>query len=86
MTVTEFEDAVWRVENIRIVLRAGSAAQVEDYEYTNAASQTWTLNEWLAARVNGRVGDYEVEIIKGDGERAHRGQLVRTTRAGYAHG
>lgn len=86
MTVAQFEDAVWRIESIRIVVRASLRVEIGTYGYERGAPETWTLSEWLQNRVNGQTQGCEVEIIKGDGKRAHRGQLVRTTRAGYARG
>ena len=43
MRVWEFEDTVWAKEGIRIVIRASARTEVQDYDYTNAATETWSL-------------------------------------------
>ncbi len=36
MTVEEFEEKVWDVEGIRLVVRAGANASVDEYNYQKA--------------------------------------------------
>jgi len=40
MRVDEFEERVWAMEQVRLVLRRPSNADVGDYDFQNAANQT----------------------------------------------
>lgn len=53
MKASEFEDKVWEVEGIRIVLRCPEDQVVTPYDYTNAASQTTSITSWLNGRTYG---------------------------------
>lgn len=48
MKVWEFEEAVWKKDTIRIVIRAAANSEVGDYDNKNAAQGnrniTWFLN------------------------------------------
>ncbi len=68
MKVGDFEQRVWDLERIRIVVRADRYDEVEDYDYKNAANENWRTSEFLKNRVVGRVGGREVTVIQGDGK------------------
>lgn len=83
VTIREFEAAVWRVEAIRIVLRAANDNRVTDYNYARAATQTDTINQWLQGRVYDKIGELEVAVIDGRGLEPHRGCALSTVGASY---
>lgn len=71
MRIDEFENTVWNVEGIRIVIRASSDDEVDAYGLVRAApaNRTW---QWLKdQRIARAIGDKEVVAIDG------RGRLVR---------
>ena len=85
MKVWEFEEAVWKTERIRIVIRATASSEVGDYDYQKAAQGnrniTWFLNTRIRSRV---VGDYEVAVIGGDGKQPYGGTYIQTVRDSYS--
>lgn len=66
-TVREFEEAVWRVEGIRIVVRADPNDKVILYYYERAAPKNFTVQKWIDGRVDAKVGGREVVVIDGTG-------------------
>lgn len=83
MNINEFEDAVWAKENIRIVIRSRSNAQVQDYRYSNAAQDTWRIGQLLEKRITPKIGNREVVVLQGNGEEPHGKVILRTLRASY---
>ena len=83
MKVRDFEQRVWELEGLRIVVRANRNDEVEDYDYKNAANENWRTNEFLDNRVRGRVGGREVTVIQGDGKIAHGNVLLYALRESY---
>ena len=81
--VREFEQTVWRVEGIRIVIRVPRDTQVEAYQYQKAANQNWTLNRLIADRIQPCVNSAEVAVIRGDGNHPGGGILLQNLRASY---
>lgn len=84
MKASEFEDKVWEVEGIRIVLRCPEDQVVTPYDYTNAASQTTSITSWLNGRVLPKLNGIPCEVIAGNGEQPHGRSLTRTVKASYA--
>lgn len=84
MNTEEFEEAVWTIEKIRIVVRAPSTTVLKDYSFKNAADESWRVTEWLEKRIAPRTEKYEIVVIQGDGEEPHGKVILRTLRAGYA--
>ena len=85
MKVSEFEDKVWRVESIRIIVRASADQEVGEYNYNNAADATWRINELIEKRISPCLGDITCSVIQGNGEEPHGRVILRTLREGYAH-
>lgn len=82
MTIKEFEDTIWRLEGIRLVVR--ETGDVDDYDYQNAANRTWSIAEWLRNRVEPRLPDSEIIVLDGRGEQPNRRTLLETLRGSYA--
>ena len=85
MKVGEFEEAVWKTDRIRIVIRASANSEVRDYEFQIAAPSgkniTWLLN----TRIRPRVGDLEVTVLRGgDGAQPNGNVILQTLRATYS--
>ena len=67
MKIRDFEEAVYNVERVRIVVRAARGAQVEPYHYEAAYPQTNTVRAFLDGRVRPKIGGYEVSVIGPNG-------------------
>ena len=83
MKLADFEQRVWEVEGIRIVIRGDENDEVEDYTRKNAANENWRTREFLEKRIEPRVGGRKVVVIKGDGEMPNGRVLLRNLRASY---
>jgi hypothetical protein len=84
MKLADFEQRVWEVEGIRIVIRGDENDEVEDYTRKNAANENWRTREFLEKRIEPRVGGRKVVVIKGDGEMPNGRVLLRNLRASYS--
>jgi hypothetical protein len=84
MRVRDFEQRVWELEGIRVVVRANRNEEVEDYDYKNAANENWRTSEFVKTRVKDRVGGKEVAVIQGDGKIANGNTLLYVLRASYS--
>ena len=83
MTIRQFEEAVWKIESVRIVLRAPKAAKVKDYKYKIADQEGHRVTEWLQNRVTPRIGDFTCVVVDGRGLVAHRASTMSTIRGSY---
>ena len=83
MNVWEFEEAVWEVERIRIVIRAPADEVVDDYNYEHAREGNHTLAILRDARIRPRIGDREVIAIDGEGQVVNGAKRLRNLRDSY---
>jgi hypothetical protein len=84
MKLADFEQQVWEVENIRIVVRADENDEVKAYNLKRAADESWTTKEFLNNRIEPRVGSKKVVVIRGDGQKSHGAVKLRNLRASYS--
>ena len=69
--VRKFEEDVWKLDSVRIVICTASADTVEPYDFEKAADQNWTVAEFIEKRVATLVGrDKDIVAITLDGARA----------------
>lgn len=68
MTVWEFEQKVWNVDSLRIIIRAPQQAEVGEFDWVNAASGSTSISKYCALRVSSRVGDLEYFVADGTGQ------------------
>lgn len=84
MKAIEFEEQVWAIEGIRIVLRTHPNTEVKDYGKKNAADEGLRITELLEKRITPCVGEtIQISVIQGDGEEPHGRVILRTIRNGY---
>ncbi len=83
MRAADFEEKVWSIEKIRIVLRTNPNTEVEDYDYKNSADESWRIKELGTKRIEKCVGDIPYAVIQGDGEEPHGRVILRNVRSGY---
>ena len=85
MRLADFEERVWEVEGIRIVVRGDEEDEVDDYDYKYAAVEKWSIAKLLKMRVKPRIGNAKVVVIKGDGEIPNGNAILRNLRGSYTH-
>lgn len=83
MNVSEFEEKVWDVDRIRIVVRAPENTIIGDYMWTNASSESSRVTQWLEGRITPNVDGHQVVVLQGDGEEPHGRVILRTLRQTY---
>lgn len=66
MFISEFEDEVFELEGIRILVRCKKLQHVIPYKYTRKLGDDKTV-ESLIKRIKSCIVHLEVEIIRGDG-------------------
>ena len=81
--VASFEDSVWQVEGIRIVVRDRVSSRVNSYPYQRGANQNWTLSQLITKRIRSLLHDRQVIFIGGDGYEPNARTKLRTIRASY---
>lgn len=83
MRVYEFEDTIWKVEGIQIVIRAGRNQDAPNYNYERACFGNTTLSEFRRGRLAELGEQYEYEIINGDNETPNGKTKLSTLRDSY---
>ena len=83
MNVSDFEKAVFELEDVRIVIRAPANTEVGDYNYQRAASGTASVSEWLATRIADLVGQFKAVVVDGTGVTPHGRTRMATLRGSY---
>lgn len=83
MKAGEFEERVWTVEGIRIVLRTDPNTEVKDYDYKKAADESWRITELGEKRIEKCTNGIPYSVIQGNGEEPHGKVILRTIRNGY---
>ena len=83
MTVLEFEQIVWEIDEILIRIRAPISHEVENYDFVRKASNNMSLTQWINGRLRPRLGELHVSIIDGNFTHPHGGTKLRNIRASY---
>jgi hypothetical protein len=83
MKAIDFEEKVWAIESIRIVLRTTPNTEVEDYDYKKAADESWRITELGAKRIEKCIASIPYVVIQGDGEEPNGKVILRTLRKSY---
>ncbi len=84
MNARDFENSVWNVDKIRLVVCCSNNVELVDYGYANAANKNSTLSEWLENRIYPNIDGHQVIVIGGNGKQPHGNSLVQTVRDSYA--
>ncbi|MCD6328425.1 hypothetical protein J7M28_12860 [bacterium] len=85
MTVQELEDKVWKLDGIRIVVRASVSTQVGDYSHKNKGQNNWRISEFVQKRLAGLLSKLEVVVLMGNGQEAHGNTLLSSIRDSYSN-
>lgn len=82
ITVAEFEKQVWKIESIRVVVRAPGKTAVGSYNMKKAANAKWRYSQ-LEGRLAGYLGDFEFVITDGTGNIPGRNMSLQRIRESY---
>lgn len=83
ISVADFEDKVWTLEGVRIVVRAAQGEMVEDYDYSRKAASNSSITDWGNGRVKPLLGGKDYYIVDGSGTRPHGRTKMDTVRDSY---
>lgn len=86
MTPVEIEQAVFELDEIRIVIRAGSTSQLGSYQYARKAAENASVSEWLEQRIKPAINGHGVVVVDGNGNIPHGRTRLSTVRASYERG
>ncbi|MCL2194621.1 MAG: hypothetical protein FWB76_01575 [Oscillospiraceae bacterium] len=83
ITVTEFEEKVFKTEGVRIVIRATENEKVSDYPYKQKEAERNSVAEWFTRRLKPKLGELQVEVVNGKGDCVPWQTHMGTVRASY---
>lgn len=84
MRPAEFEQAVFDLEEVRIVIRSPRREDLQDYLYDRKAAGNSNIKEWLEQRVMPKINGADVVVVDGTGALPHGRTRMDTLRASYA--
>lgn len=82
-TPRELEQIIYELEEVRVVIRAPTNAEIGVYPYSRKAAGNASITEWLQQRVAPASLGYEVAVIDGGGAIPHGRTKMETLRASY---
>jgi hypothetical protein len=83
MRVSEFEEAVWKIDHIRVVIRAPQDEAIQNFDWVRAADQGLRLSEYSKTRIEPRLHGFKFEIIDGSGKFPNGNTRVGNLRQSY---
>lgn len=83
MTPAEIEQAVFELEEVRIVIRAPVKSQLGDFLYARQAANNASILEWLNQRIKPLVLDHSVVVVDGTGTLPNSRTSMATLRQSY---
>ena len=84
MNVIEFEQKIFEIEGVRIVIRASSDTMIGNYDYKRRYDQGNSINEWLKSRIFDNIEQFDVVVVDGTGALPNRKTHMGTLRDSYA--
>ncbi len=85
MQAWKFEQKIFELEGVRILIRTSSEAKIPKFEYLRAAADNTRLSDWLNTRIYPLTGELEVVVVNGRGEIDPNGKTkMATLRNSYA--
>ncbi|MEW9045607.1 hypothetical protein [Stutzerimonas stutzeri] len=84
ISISTFEDLVFEVEQVRIVVRGNPRDLVQDYGYERKAAGNTSVTGWLETRVYPALeGKYSVAVVDGSGAIPHGRTHMSKLRGSY---
>ena len=84
MRPADLEQAVFDLEEVRIVVRARPNTELGDLQYDRKAAGNTSITEWLEQRIYPLTDDYYVVVIDGSGALPHGRTRMERLRSSYA--
>lgn len=84
ISIAAFEQKVFELEEIRIVVRGNPNDLVDDYEYDRAVSARTSVTKWLENRVKPCLDGHSVVVVGGEGTLPNGRTHVTNLRDSYA--
>ena len=83
MNVMTFEEKVWEIDQIRVVIRAPWDKEVGDFDWKNKAADNSSITNWLDNRILPKIGGLSAIIIEGTGLKPHGRKTLDKVRNSY---
>lgn len=83
ITVAEFEDKVWTLEGVRIIIRAPQSDMVNDYIYARKYISSSSVTDWINGRIKPLLNGKDFYIVDGSGTRPHGRTNMENLRNSY---
>lgn len=85
ITVAEFEEKVWFVEGVRVIIRAPQEDAVQDYAYSRKFPDASNVDSWTKRRIKPLLDGKSFSIIDGSGVFPHKNISMDILRKSYTH-
>jgi hypothetical protein len=85
MTPPQIEQAVFELEEVRIVIRAPINEELDDFQYDRKAAGNSSITDWLEQRIRPLVHGHAVVVIDGTGVSPHGRTKMERLRQTYDH-
>ena len=83
MKPTEIEQAVFDLEEVRIVIRAPVRDELGDFQYDRKAAGNTSISDWLEQRIKPIVDGRAVVVVDGNGTLPHGRTEMERLRETY---
>ncbi len=83
VSVSELEQKIFELEEVRVVIRKKREGQVANYDYKRKASATTSVTDLIETRIKPLIGDADVVVVNGQGLQPHGRTKVETVRNSY---
>ncbi|MGL5513422.1 MAG: hypothetical protein ACRDBM_09370 [Sporomusa sp.] len=80
---SELERQIFEKEEIKVVIRCPRNEELDSYDYQRKAASNTSITEWIETRLKPIIGDWEIEVIKGDGSTPHGRTNIENVRNSY---
>jgi hypothetical protein len=84
MRPADLEQAVFELEEVRIVVRAPLNAELGDFKYDRKAAGNTSITDWLEQRIKPLLNGHPVAVVGGTGAYPHGRTRMDTLRDSYA--
>jgi hypothetical protein len=83
MRPAELEQAVFDLEEVRIVVRAPRREELGNFDYDRKAAGNTSITDWLEQRIYPLTGDHSVVVVDGSGALPHGRTRMERLRNSY---
>jgi len=83
MNVITFEEKVWEVDQIRVVIRASWNTEIGDFDWKNKAADNSSVTNWLNNRIFPKIANLSAIVIEGTGQQPHGRKSLEKVRNSY---